>query len=306
MARIVVSGASGLVGRALTTALREAGHGVFSLSRKPPAGGGEGGTAVSWDPERGRLDPRELEGFDAVVHLAGAGIADGRWTAARRRAIRESRTRGTDLLCKALAGLSHPPKALLCASAAGFYGNTKPGETVTEASPPGEGFLAEVCRAWEAAAAPASAAGIRTVFLRFGVVLSPAGGMLKRVLPVFRAGLGGPLGNGRQPFPWISLEDGVRVAFHCLDGGSGLEGPVNVVAPGLATNRDFTRALGRALHRPSLIRVPGWVLRLIFGTMAEELLLGGAAVIPGKLTASGFRFRFTNLDAALSTPVVQA
>lgn len=298
MTRIVVSGASGFVGRALVDALREAGHAVVPLSRTPPTGAGE--AAVFWDPDREILDPRELEGLDAVVHLAGAGIADSRWTSARRRLIRESRTRGTGLLSRALAGLEHPPSILLCASATGYYGNTRPGETVTEASPPGSGFLAEICRDWESAAAPAAAAGIRTVFLRFGVILSPGGGLLKRVLPVFRAGLGGTLGNGRQPFPWVALEDAIQAALYSLGVGSGLAGPVNVVAPERSTNLDFTRTLGRTLRRPTLFRAPGWALRLIFGPMADEMLLGGADVIPEKLTASGFRFRFPRLWEALA------
>lgn len=298
MTRIVVSGASGFVGRALVDALREAGHAVFPLSRTPPAGAGE--AAVFWDPDREILDPRELEGLDAVVHLAGAGIADGRWTLARRRLIRESRTRGTGLLSRTLAGLAHPPSVLLCASATGYYGNTRPGETATEASPPGDGFLAEVCRDWEAAAAPAAGAGIRTVFLRFGVVLSPGGGLLKRVLPVFRAGLGGTLGNGRQPFPWVALEDVIRAALHGLCPGSGLAGPVNVVSPEPATNRDFTRALGKSLRRPTVFRVPAWVLRLALGRMADDLLLGGAAAAPARLTASGYRFRAPRLEEALA------
>jgi uncharacterized protein (TIGR01777 family) len=243
------------------------------------------------------VDAVSLEGLDAFVHLAGENIAAGRWTAARKEAIRNSRVMGTRLLCDALAGLSRPPKTLLCASAIGYYGDRWE-DTLTEESPAGKGFLPEVCREWEAAAEPAAKKGIRVVHLRFGVVLTPAGGALARMLPPFRAGLGGTLGSGRQYVSWVALDDLPGIVLHALTREE-LRGPVNAVAPRPVTNREFTEALGKILSRPTFFPVPALALRVAFGEMADALLLASARVFPRRLEETGYRFRFPELHAAL-------
>jgi uncharacterized protein (TIGR01777 family) len=291
---IVVSGASGLIGSALTDALREAGHGVTRLVRSSVAAGKEG---LGWDPSSGPRDPQRLEGIEAVVHLAGAGIASGRWSAARKELIRASRVEGTRTLATALASLRHPPRTLLCASAVGFYGD-RGAEVLGEESLPGTGFLASVCRAWEEAATPASAAGIRVVHMRFGVVLSREGGALRRMLVPFRLGLGGPLGNGAQYMSWIALDDAVAAILRLL-GRAEVRGAVNLVAPHPVTNLEFTRALGRVLSRPTLFAVPAVAARLAFGEMADEMLLASTRAMPMRLEASGYTFRYPDIDAAL-------
>jgi len=293
--RVAVSGSTGLVGSEVVASLSAAGHEVVRLVRRVPAPGEK---AVRWDPEKREIDAAGLEGLDAVVHLAGENVGSGRWTAARKAAIRDSRVDGTRLLCEALAGLARPPKTLVCASAIGIYGD-RGEELLTEESPPGTGFLSEVCREWEAASAPAVRQGIRVVALRTGVVLSPKGGALSRMLPPFRAGLGGVIGSGRQYVGWIALDDLPEIVLHALR-REDLRGPVNAVAPRPVTNREFTGALGKALSRPTPLPVPAFALRLAVGReMADALLLASARVVPRRLEETGYPFRFPELGAAL-------
>ena len=289
--RVLVSGARGLIGSALLPGLRAQGHEVVVLTRRA-TGPGE----VGWDPSRGRLEARSLEGFDAVVHLAGEPLA-ARWTPARKALIRESRVAGTRLLAGRLAGVARPPRVLVSVSAIGFYGD-RGEEPLDEASPPGTGFLPGVCRAWEEAAAPAAGRGIRVVHPRLGLVLTPWGGALARMLPAFRLGLGGPLGDGRAWWSWVTLDDVLAVFQRALADES-LAGPVNVVAPGAVRSGDFARALGRALGRPALLPVPALALRLLFGEMADGALLASARVTPARLQAAGYGFRFPGLEDAL-------
>ena len=291
--RFVVSGASGLVGSALSATLVGRGHRVERLVRRPPA---SGAPEIAWDPAKGTIDRDALEGADAVVHLAGESVAAS-WTARRKRAIRESRVAGTGLLASTLADLRRPPRVLVSASAVGYYGD-RGEKTVTEDSPPGTGFLAETARAWEAAAEPALEAGIRLVHPRIGMVLSARGGALAKMLTPFRLGLGGVVGTGRQQMSWIALDDLVAVLEH-LALTDELSGPVNAVAPHPVTNREFTATLGRVLGRPTLMPLPGFMVRLLFGEMGQALLLDGARVLPSRLEASGFRFRYPRLEEAL-------
>jgi uncharacterized protein len=292
--KILLTGSHGLIGTGLVPALTARGHRTVRLVRAPaapPPGD------VVWDPATGHVaDPARLDGLDAVVHLAGENIASGRWTQARKARIRESRVRGTRLLAEALARLPHPPRALVCASAVGYYGD-RGEEVLREESPPGTGFLAEVCRDWEAAADPARRAGIRVVALRTGLVLSPAGGALARLLPVFRLGLGGRLGSGRQYASWIAIDDVVGAILHLLESDA-VTGPVNLVAPHPVTNREFTAALGRALRRPALLAVPAWALRIALGETAGELLASVRAE-PAKLRGAGYAFRHPDVEEAL-------
>ncbi len=291
--RVVVSGSSGLIGRSLLAGLRARGDEVTALVRRPPAAG-----EARWDPATGSIDAGALEGAGAVVNLAGAGIGDKRWSAARRHEILSSRVQGTTLLARTVAEIAHPPTVLVNASAVGFYGD-RGDEELTEASSGGRGFLAEVCAAWEDATEPAARAGVRVVRLRSGVVLSAHGGALARQLPLFRLGVGGRLGTGRQWLSWISLSDEVRAILHALD-ESALEGPVNATAPEPVTNRVFTHALGRALHRPSVCAVPAFALRVALGPdLASEMVLAGQRVLPTKLTATGFTFDHAAIEAAL-------
>ena len=292
--RIAVTGATGLVGSAVVTALAGAGHEVVRLVRRDPAPGKQ---EVRWDPRKGEIDAAGLEGMDAVVHLAGENVGSGRWTAGRKAAIRDSRVNGTRLLCEALAALSRPPKTLVCASAIGYYGD-RGEDLLTEESPAGRGFLPEVCREWEAATAPAAEKGIRVTPLRIGVVLTPTGGALSRMLPLFRAGLGGVLGSGKQYVGWVALDDLPGIVLHVL-GREELRGPVNAVAPRPVTNRELTEALGKVLSRPTVLPVPAFALRLAVGEMADALLLASARVVPRRLEETGYRFRFPELFGAL-------
>jgi hypothetical protein len=293
--RVAVSGSTGLVGSEVVAVLSAAGDEVVRLVRRVPAPGEK---AVRWDPVKGEIDAAGLEGLDAVVHLAGENVGAGRWTAARKAAIRDSRVNGTRLLCDALAGLARPPKTLVCASAVGYYGD-RGEEPLTEESPPGTGFLAGVCREWEAASAPAARKGIRVVALRIGMVLSPKGGALARMLPPFRAGLGGVIGGGRQYVGWIALDDLPGIILHALQCGD-LSGPVNAVAPRPVTSREFTEALGKALSRPTPLPVPAFVLRIAVGReMADALLLASARVIPKRLLDTGYAFRSPELETTL-------
>lgn len=292
---VAVTGATGLVGTALRHFLTTGGHRVIRLSRR----GGEGGPGVlPWDPDRGELDARGLVGVDAVVHLAGASIAGGRWTDARKKRILESRVKGTDLLARALASLGDEgPRVLVSASAVGYYGN-RGDERLDEGAGPGRGFLAEVVKAWEGAAAPAARAGVRVVLLRTGVVVSPAGGALGQMLLPFKMGVGGRLGSGRQYFSWIDLDDLVGAVLHAV-GDPGLSGPVNATAPNPVTNAAFTDALGRALGRPTVLPVPALAVRAAFGQLGEEALLWGQRVLPAKLLAAGFSFAYEGVEDSL-------
>lgn len=291
--RIVISGATGLIGSSLIPFLTTAGHEVVTLGRSnkddPNAG-------FTWDPKAGELDPRVFEGADAVVHLAGETI-EGRWSEAKKARIADSRTQGTSLLAEALARLDSPPGVLIASSAVGYYGN-RGDENLTEDSAPGSGFLADVCKKWEEATAPAAARGIRVVNLRTAPVLTPRGGPLSRLLTPFRFGLGGPVGGGSQYFPWISIDDIVGVIYHAI-ATDWLSGPVNAVAPEQVTNRALAKILGRVLGRPALMPLPAFAVRLAFGKMGEELLLSGQRVVPNQLIASGYDFRFPFLEGAL-------
>ena len=293
--RIAVTGASGLIGRALVPFLTTGGHHVVRVVHGRRAGEGE----ASWDWHLGRIEAQRLEGLDAVIHLAGENIA-ARWTPDRRRRIRDSRGIGTRFLAETLGRLNRRPAVLVSASAVGIYGN-RGDETLTEESAtlaPAPDFLTEVGREWEAATEPASAAGIRAVLPRFGLVLTPAGGVLGRMLPPFQAGVGGPLGSGRQQMSWIAMDDLLGAIHHLLMTDS-LSGPVNATAPHPVTNREFTATLGRVLNRPALLPVPAPALRLAFGEMADVAILSSQRVLPARLQASGFGFRYPELEPAL-------
>jgi len=292
--RILVSGSSGLVGAAVVRHFAAPTDEVIRVVRREPK---PGVSEVRWDPEAGTMAAGGLEGLDAVVHLAGENVAAGRWTPAKKDRIRKSRVEGTRLLARTLAGLKRPPKVLASASAVGFYGN-RGDEELDEGSPPGSGFLAGVCREWEAATEPAAQAGIRVVLARLGVVLAREGGALARMLPLFRFGLGGRLGSGRQFMSWITLEDAVGAIRFLLENDS-LCGPVNLVSPHPATNREFTAALGRALRRPTFLPAPAFALRIALGEMADEMLLASARVLPRGLLASGYSFSHPALEPAL-------
>ncbi len=301
---ILVSGASGLIGTALVERLQREGTTVTRLVRNPtgPPGGTRPGPAdLTWAPDRGQIDVAGLDRagpYDGVVHLAGAGIGDRRWSADRKRVVLESRTEGTRLLVDSLLRLSTPPPVLVSASAVGFYGD-RGSEELTEASTSGTGFLAEVCRAWEAAARPAADGGIRTVLLRSGIVLSRHGGAWGRQLPLFRLGLGGRMGSGRQYRSWITLEDEIGAVLRCL-ADDGLTGPVNATAPRPATDAELARAIGAELHRPTVLAVPAAALRLALGAeMASELVLGGQRVLPEALQSSGHTFAHPTLTEAV-------
>jgi uncharacterized protein (TIGR01777 family) len=291
--RILVSGSTGLIGEAFVAAAVKRGDEITRLSRRNAV------TAprVLWDPVTGQIPLRLLEGFDAAVHLAGESIAAGRWTAARKKRIRDSRVYGTSNLVKALTSLERPPRIFLSASAIGFYGD-RGNDVLSEDSVAGEGFLPSVCRDWEAAADPLRSAGLRVAHARFGIVLSRRGGALPKMLLPFRLGLGGAMGNGRQWWSWVALPDVVEALLHILNNDS-LSGPVNVTAPGAVTNRAFTDTLGRVLRRPTVMPLPGFVARLLMGEMASALLLASARVEPRRLAQSGFQFRFPDLATAL-------
>lgn len=291
--RVLISGASGLIGRALTRALQLAGHQPIALVRRAPRAG-----EVQWQPNR-PLDPAKLADYDAVVHLAGKNIA-GRWTEEFKREVLESRVRGTLTLATAAADgyrqSGHPP-VFLCASGAGYYGN-RGDELLSEESSAGEGFLAEVCEQWEAATAAASDAGVRVVNLRTGVVLARDGGALKPMLPPFRLGLGGRVGSGRQYWSWIALDELIGAMLFILQNDT-LRGPVNAVGPAPVRNAEFVRALGEVLHRPTIVPLPEWLVKTLLGEMGQELLLTSARVMPAKLNAAGYGFAYAELLEAL-------
>ncbi|NRQ39735.1 TIGR01777 family protein [Nonomuraea sp. NN258] len=292
---IIVTGASGLLGTALVGALRDSGRRVVSLVRRRPDGPDE----AFWQPREGVLDPAVLDGAEAVVHLAGAPIADKRWSPAYKRELVDSRVLSTRLLADALGRAERPPAVLVSASGMDFYGDTGD-RVIDESAGKGQGFLPDLCERWEAEAARAGELGVRTVQLRTGLVLSRFGGALKPMLPIFRLGLGAPLGSGRQYWSWIAVDDWVSAVSHVLADDS-VSGPVNLTSPAPVTNRDFTRALGRALRRPTLpIPVPAFALAAGLGEFARAGLLPSHRIRPAKLTDSGFRFTHTGLDEALS------
>jgi uncharacterized protein (TIGR01777 family) len=289
--RVLVTGSHGLIGSAVASALEADGHAVVRLVR-------HGGTP-SWDPDRGRLDPAAVQGVDAVVHMAGAGIADRRWTLPRKQEILQSRVRSTDLLAHRLAEVDRRPAVLISGSAIGLYGN-RGDEEVDEESAPGTGFVADLVRRWEAATTPAEQVGVRVVHARTGIVQSPKGGALRKQLPLFRLGLGGRLGSGRQYVSWITLDDEVGAILHALTDGS-LSGGVNLTAPNPVTNVEYTRVLGKVLGRPTVLTAPPVALHAVFGTeLADELLLGGARVLPHELERRGYPFKHPQLEDALA------
>ena len=295
--KVAVTGASGLIGSALVVRLRRDGHEVLRLVRRVTTAPDE----VRWDPDEGYVDLAALDGTDAVVHLAGAGVGDHRWTAAYKETIRESRVRGTDTIARAATRLDRRPEVLISGSAMGFYGDTGDRE-VDESAPAGSGFLSEVVRAWEAAADPAREAGIRVAHPRSGLVLAGHGGAWGRLWPLFRFGLGGRLGSGRQWWSFISLRDEVAALAFLIE--SDLAGPVNLTAPNPATNAEVTKAMGRAMHRPTPFPVPAKVLQLALGEFSSEIL-SSSRVLPGRLLESGFQFQDPTIEQAIAWALSQ-
>lgn len=296
--KVIVTGSTGLVGRALVRSLLAEGHEVTRLVRGGAQGFRAPGTvAVHWDPERGEIDAQPLEGHDAAVHLAGENIGEGRWDDEKKRRIIESRVKGTTLLASTFAGLSAKPGVLVSASATGFYGD-RGAEVLREESASGSNFVSEVCREWEKATLQASQAGIRVVHLRIGVVLDGEGGALPKMLTPFKLGLGGKVGSGSQYMSWITLEDLIGIIRRAIE-DEHLRGPVNAVAPGAVTNAEFTKALGHALGRPTIFAVPAFAARLAFGETADELLLASTRAEPARLQEAGFEFKHPKIAEAL-------
>jgi uncharacterized protein (TIGR01777 family) len=297
--RVAITGSTGLIGSALTRSLLSDGHQVVRLVRGPSATAPrDGSESTHWDPSGGQVEPGALDGVDAVVHLAGAGVGDRRWTTAYKREIRDSRVLGTRTVARACAGAATPPRVLVSASATGYYGDT--GERIVdESAPAGNDFLASVCVGWEAAADPARAAGIRVVHPRTGLVVSAEGGAFGRLFPLFRLGLGGRLGSGDQYWPFISLTDHIAALRFAIDSGE-LSGPVNFTAPEPETNRAVTRAMSRALHRPALAAVPAFALRAALGEFAAGITCS-ARVVPAALLKAGFTFRHPTFEQALDS-----
>ena len=288
---ILISGATGLIGSALVPELEAKGHTVTRLSRS-----GSGAGTVRWDPSAGTIDG-DLEGTEAVVHLAGESIAQGRWSPDKKRRILDSRVQGTRLLAERIAALSTPPKVMVSTSAVGYYGD-RGDEVLTEESAPGEDFLARVCREWEAAAEPARRAGIRVVHPRLGIVLSPEGGALGTTLPIFKLGGGGKIGSGRQWWSWVALDDVVGSTVHALT-DEGVEGPVNVGSPNPMTNAEYTKVLGKVLGRPTVLPLPAPAARVMLGEVADALLLASQRMRPARLQDTGYAFRYPQLEGAL-------
>lgn len=292
--RIAITGSTGLLGSPLATMFAGNGHSVVRVVRSKPK---PGGAEVQWDTEHGFSEPSSLEKLDAVVHLSGENVAAVRWTDEKKNRIRESRLRGTAIVSEALARLTVPPRVLVSASGISYYGDCG-AEIVDESSAAGHGFLADICKQWEAATLPTERAGIRVVHLRFGMVLSAEGGALAKMLPAFRLGAGGKLGNGRQYISWVTLDDAVAIIDRAITRET-LNGAVNVVAPNPVTNAEFTRALARVLRRPAFLNVPAFMLRLALGEMADELLLASVRAVPRKLLDDGFAFGHVQIESAL-------
>lgn len=299
---VAITGARGMIGGALAASLRDDGHTVTGVTRSQP-----GRDEIQWSPDEGRIDVDGLRGADAVVHLAGENIGfaswhprdiiAARWTADTKRELRTSRIDGTTLIARTLAGMDDGPRTLVSASAVGYYGD-RGDEVLTEASAPGDLFMSELCRDWERSADPAREAGLRVVHPRIGIVQTPRDGALQRSLPVFRMGLGGPFGSGRQWWSWVMLTDVIGVLRHALDNDD-VAGPLNVTAPEPVTNGQWTKVLGRVLGRPAVLPVPRFGPRLVFGGMADELIYTSARVLPEVTLASGYTFRYTDLEAGL-------
>ncbi len=291
---VAITGSSGLIGTALRSALSNAGHRPIRLVRRAPSSGAD---EIQWDVDGGTIDAASLEGVDAVVHLAGAGIGDKRWNADYKNVLVESRTKGTALIAETLAGLDAKPSIFLSGSAIGYYG-PHGDDVITEDTPAGSTFLADLCVQWEAAAQPAIDAGIPTAFLRTGLVQTPKGGALKKLLPLFKLGVGGPFGNGKQYQSWITLDDEVGAILHLLS--AGVTGPVNLTAPDPVTNNAFSKTLGKVLKRPSFARVPAFAPRLLLGKeMADALLFESQNIVPNVLQASGYRYAHPDLESGL-------
>lgn len=291
--KILITGSTGLIGSKLIPLLSGKGHTVTRLTRTRS---GESPNTAFWDPERGEIEAGKLEGHDAVLHLAGENIA-GRWTRKKKGRIEDSRVKGTMLLSRTLAGLDSMPGVIVAASGIGYYGD-RGNQVLTEDSGPGEGFLARLSIKWEDALSPARDAGIRVVNMRLGIVLTPEGGALGKMLPTFRLGLGGRMGSGEQYWSWVAIDDVLSAIYHSIASDS-LRGPVNFTAPNPVTNREFTEALGDALGRPAFLHVPGFALRLLLGEMADETMLTSTRAVPSRLLGSGFEFRYADLGRAL-------
>jgi uncharacterized protein len=298
--RIAVTGASGFVGKALCNYLRSERHLVLPMVRDKGDKNNRAG-AIYWSPSKGEIDVEALEGIDGVIHLAGESIAAGRWTAEKKKRIMESRVKGTQLLASTMAGLKAKPGVFLSTSAIGYYGE-RGDEMLDETSSTGSGFLADVCRQWEAATKDAESAGVRVAILRLGVVLGTGGGAMDKMLPLFKTGLGGPLGSGKQYWSWISLDDLVRIFAFALT--ADVRGPVNCVAPNPVTNKEFTDELARVLHKPAVLPAPDFALKLALGEMADEMLLASQRVRPVVLEKAGFQFQHAQLSDCLKKTVV--
>ena len=290
--KIAIAGASGLIGSAFINSVEADGAEVTRLVRSSPKAG-----EIEWHPNQDANEPGKLQGFDAIVSLAGENVAEGRWTEEKKKKIHDSRVHGTHLISEAIAKLEPKPRVFLCASATGIYGD-RPDETLTEQSDSGGAFLAGVCREWEKATEPASQAGVRVVNLRFGPVLAAHGGMMEKMLTPFKMGLGGKIGSGKQYISWVSIDDVVGAMKFALKEET-IRGPLNVVSPNPVTNEEFTKALGEALSRPTMMAVPAFAARLAFGEMADEMLLASQRVMPKKLKDAGFQFEYPNLEDAL-------
>jgi uncharacterized protein len=290
--RVLIAGASGLVGSALIPVLETKGAEVTRLVRTSPGAG-----KIEWHPNNDQIDATKLEGFDAIINFAGENIAGGRWTDEQKRKIHDSRVNGTHLLSEAMAKLKQPPKVFLCASATGIYGD-RGDEILDEQSDSGGGFLAGVCREWEQATEPAVAAGVRTVQLRFGPILAREGGMLAKLLTPFKMGMGGKVGSGKQYISWVAIDDAVGAIKLALNDES-IRGPLNIVSPHPVTNEEFTKTLGHVLSRPTALAMPAFAVRLAFGEMADEMLLTSQRVIPKRLNDAGYEFEYPELEGAL-------
>jgi len=290
--KIAIAGASGLVGSALIPILQSEGNQITRLVRSSPKPG-----EIEWHPNQDAVNAASLEGFETIINLAGENIAGGRWTDDQKRKIRDSRVNGTHLLSEAMAKMNPKPKAFICASATGIYGD-RDDETLDEKSESGGGFLAGVCREWEKATEPASKAGVRVVNLRLGPILARDGGMLSKLLTPFKMGMGGKVGSGKQFISWVALDDAVSAIKLTIDDES-IQGPINIVSPNPVRNEEFTKTLGHVLNRPTALAMPAFAARLAFGEMADEMLLASQKVIPKRLASAGFQFRYPTLESAM-------